>query len=137
MQKMTVVRPNPRPFSTRALIRGPRVDFPGTPAIRILRLRVAPAGTMRTPLMTAPTPTPDLIVDGPPAVDVNDTFNQLPETIKRKLTGFLRQRDTWAAASRPRPPIQFPPGSSPKAVMGGCEFCPSLGGGCIVCQDWE
>jgi hypothetical protein len=87
--------------------------------------------------MTAPTPTRDLTLDGQPAydlsVEVNDTFKQLPEAIKRKLAGFLRQRDTWAAASRPRPPILFPPGSSPKAVMGGCEFCPSLGGGCIVC----
>jgi hypothetical protein len=73
----------------------------------------------------------------------DDTLHRVPSWVKRRLAAFLRPRTDPAAAAPikpatcPQPPMQVPPGSSPKAVAGGCEFCPSLGGGCIVCADWD
>jgi hypothetical protein len=90
--------------------------------------------------MTAPTPLAPAASDGPSideaSIDVNDTFKQLPAAVRQKLAGFLKQRATWGAAGS-KPPNHVPPGSCPNAVKGGCEFCPALGGGCIVCQEWD
>jgi hypothetical protein len=92
-------------------------------------------------VMIASTRLPGLATDGQPTDDltmkVNDTFIQLSDAAKQKLVALIRRHSIWVGALPDRPVIVMPPGSSSKAVQDGCEFCPSEGGGCPVCQNWE
>jgi hypothetical protein len=83
---------------------------------------------------TAPSDTiPDCVLLGGTTPDISDTFKLLSKAAKQKLVNFLKNRHAWAKAPIPGSPPPVRPTLSPKATMPGCEFCPSLGGGCIVC----
>jgi hypothetical protein len=82
-------------------------------------------GSIRTPALDNPE-----VIDG---LKVEDSL-VVAEFALRRLEahpGAFRRAATQAA------PPRTPGGSSPKALYPGCEFCPSIGGGCIVCQDWD
>jgi hypothetical protein len=81
--------------------------------------------------MTAPTPT--AVLDGLKCIDGLKVENSLvvAKFALRRLNadpGTFRRAATQVAS-----PPNTPVGSSPKAIYPGCEFCPSIGGGCIVC----